>query len=190
MALNKLFLVLATVCPFTINGSEKNISSFSKEKVHVVRNDCQTVNQNNLPIKYHKGTDVRIQSSISERELNVHFKGVLRGKGKTFLQVQRVYGVSATFLAGIAIHESGNGSSKMAKDRNNVFGLKGKKFKNVEDCIWYTAKLLAESKYYFKSGKVTISKIQKTYAPDREAINRNWAKSICLIANKLERTIT
>lgn len=190
MALNKLFLVLATVCPFTVNGSIKNIGSFSKEKVHVVRNDCQTVNQNDSPVKYHKGTDVRFSSSISEKELNDNLNGVLSGKAKTFLQVQRVYGVSATFLAGIAIHESGNGSSKMAKSRNNVFGLKGKKFKSVEDCIWYTAKLFVESKYYFKKGKVTVSKIQKTYAPDRENSNRNWVKSICSIANKLERTIT
>lgn len=139
-------------------------------------------------IRFEKNTDVRFESPISHEVLDGHFSGVLQGTGKTFLEVQEYYNISATFLAGIAILESGNGTSKLARCKNNVFGLKGKSFNSVEECIWYVGNLFANSSFYFKRGHTTIERIQQVYAPNHNKKNRKWVKDVISIANKLEKS--
>lgn len=139
-------------------------------------------------IKFEKNTDVRFESSIPHEALDNHFSGVLQGTGKIFLEVQEHYNISATFLAGIAILESANGTSKLAKSKNNVFGLKGKSFDSVEECIWYVGNLFTNSNFYFKKGRTTIERIQRVYAPASDKRNRKWVRDVIFIANKLEKS--
>lgn len=139
-------------------------------------------------VEFEKNTDVRFKSGITSEALDEHFSGVLSGTGETFLEVQEHYNISATFLAGIATLESANGTSKLARSKNNVFGLKGKRFDSVEECIWYMGELLTNSNYYFKKGRTTVGKIQKVYAPHSDARNKKWSSDVISIANKLEKT--
>lgn len=69
---------------------------------------------------------------------------VLKDKGKVFVEAssdvspgKRTQPSDPFLLVGISMHESACGMSKMAKDskRNNIAGLAGKNFENVDSCI-------------------------------------------------------
>ena len=44
------------------------------------------------------------------------------GMGKFFIEAQEASGIDALTLFGIAAHESGFGTSQIAKDKSNLFG--------------------------------------------------------------------
>lgn len=100
--------------------------------------------------------------------------GVLAGKGKAFYNAQQKYGIDAVFLIGIAKHESGNGTSKYARQYNNVAGMMGKngplRFSSVDACIDKMAANLKEK--YINKGRKTINKIGEKYAESRVWPNR------------------
>ena len=119
---------------------------------------------------YQQNFDVRTPSNVSVEKLEKKFKGsALQGTGIYFLEAQQKYGINAVFLASIAMHESGNGSSRAARTKNNFFGIMQnrslKKFSSPRECIMYTARILTKKNgYYFGSGRFTIKKIGKKYA--------------------------
>ena len=131
----------------------------------------------------------------SARDLNKHLDGVLKGKGKTLLKLQEKYGINAAFLAALVNHESANGKSNAAQNKNNVAGIMSaesnftelRTFKNVDECLEYLAKLLSES--YVSQGLVTISQIHSKYCPigaqnDPNGLNANWGSSINALTNR------
>ena len=68
----------------------------------------------------------------------------LTGTAEIFIKYQEEYGVNALLSLGIAINESGWGTSNLANSKNNLFGLKAYDsspgesatyFKSVDDCI-------------------------------------------------------
>lgn len=73
----------------------------------------------------------------------------LAGLGQAFYGAEKAYGVNAVVLAAICAHESGWGTSKLARERNNLAGLgayragMGMTFESRADCIDYLARLLA-----------------------------------------------
>ena len=113
-----------------------------------------------------------------------------------FYYAEQEYGINGVFLAAIAIHESGYGTSKIAIDKNNLFGYmaydnspyaSAKTFNTYSEGIDLVARLLmkyyltpngstvyggeiADGRYY--SGK-TIKSVNKFYATDS-----NWANGI------------
>ena len=131
--------------------------------------------------------DVRQVSEIGASELDKQFTGELTNTGKSFKAAEEKYKVNALFLAAIAIFESANGTSKKAKRRKNCFGLKGKTFKTIEECIDYTAMILASPDgYYYGRKKYTIEKIGKTYAPTWDNPgNKRWIPSVISIMKKI-----
>lgn len=141
----------------------------------------------NTVVRFSKQTDIRQISEVTAEDINKHLNGVLAGKGEVFLKAQEEHGVNAIFLASVAVVESGNGRSKMARSHNNVFGMKGKTFKNVDDCIMHAGYLFAESPYYMKRGKYTIHQIQKVYAPNYDAAtNKTWSAQVVTVANRIQ----
>ncbi|HET7580154.1 MAG TPA: glucosaminidase domain-containing protein, partial [Bacillales bacterium] len=90
--------------------------------------------------------------------------GPLARLGKYFIQAQNKYGVNALYLFAHAIHESAWGSSKIAQEKHNLFGLHATDtdtydnatgFKSYQACINYAAKYVAnkyqdpEGAYYY-----------------------------------------
>ena len=73
----------------------------------------------------------------------------LAGLGQAFYGAEKACGVNAVVLAAICAHESGWGTSKLARERNNLAGLgaysagMGMTFESRADCIDYLARLLA-----------------------------------------------
>ena len=113
-----------------------------------------------------------------------------------FYYAEQEYGINGVFLAGLAIHESGWGTSSIALNKKNLFGYQAydgsaynsaKQFSTYSQGIDLVARVLV--KYYLNSnGKEifggdiadgryfngsTISGVNKCYASDS-----NWANAI------------
>ena len=123
----------------------------------------------------------------SADDINRHLKGVLKGQGEKFLEMQEKYGINAAFLAGIVMNESANGTSDLAVKKNNVGGVrypgsyKFKEYDDVGDCIEHMAKFLSNS--YIKKGKTTIGTIAAKYCPvsdetDKDNLNQYWPRNV------------
>ena len=85
----------------------------------------------------------------------------LVGTGEALVTAEERYGVNSLVLASIAYLESGGGMSKLAREKNNLFGLgagdidpfnRGMAFSSRDECIYYAAGLLTNS-YLSRSGR-------------------------------------
>ncbi|MEI2285031.1 glucosaminidase domain-containing protein [Paenibacillus polysaccharolyticus] len=102
-----------------------------------------------------------------------------------FESAGKKYGIDPALLAAIAMHETGNGTSKAVKNKNNVGGMMGKNglmtFGSIEEGIDKMASNL--KRLYFDQGLTTIPQIQKKYAPvgasnDPTGLNNNWVSGV------------
>ena len=139
-----------------------------------------------LTEKYN-GTAEQLNKQLNKKD------GVLKNKGQVFLKAQEKYGINAAVLASIAIHETGYGTSNLAKTKNNIGGIrKGKGFKafaSVDDCIMELARLLKQN--YVDKGLVTVAQVQKKYCPendpqDKKGLNSSWTGAIGGLVDKFE----
>lgn len=126
-------------------------------------------------------------------DLNAHLGGVMRGKGEVFLRAQQQYGINAAFLASICITESANGTSSLAKNKNNVGGVRYsgsyefRRYSSVDECIMHIAKFLKSG--YINKGLTTAGQIGAKYCPsndptDKAGTNSLWASTVTSIYNK------
>lgn len=139
---------------------------------------CSVMLLCNAAYGFSQNYDVRTKSDITAAQLDARLENRLKGCGQYFIDAQEEYGINAEFLAAIAIHESGNGSSVAARRKNNFFGLMGRKgqlsFKTPQECIDYAARTLTKPDgYYFGRGRYTIRSIGKRYAT-----NKSWSKRV------------
>ncbi|WP_052350573.1 glucosaminidase domain-containing protein [Paenibacillus gorillae] len=112
--------------------------------------------------------------------------GVLSGTGDLFAKYGKQYGVDPALLAAIAMHETGNGTSSAAKNKNNVGGMMRSKgglqeFGSIEEGIAAMASNLR--RLYLDQGLTTIEQIQRKYAPvgaanDPTGLNKNWVNGV------------
>jgi hypothetical protein len=126
--------------------------------------------------------------------LNDHLGGVLAGHGQTFIDAGNKYGVDPKLLAGISIFETGNGTSNMAKEKNNIAGLYDSKakeyrsFSSIADSIEFHARNLRTN--YLDQGLDTVEKIAAQYAPpgasnDPNDTNAQWPEAVSRITASL-----
>lgn len=110
---------------------------------------------------------------------------MLKNTGNIFSSVGAKYGIDPALLAAIAVHETGNGTSKAVKNKNNVGGMMGKNglmtFSSIEEGIDKMASNLKRN--YIDKGLTTIQQIQKKYAPvgasnDPTGLNNNWVSGV------------
>ncbi len=141
---------------------------------------------------YDDNYDVRNMSGITASQLDDRLGGVLKGQGSAFDEAGRRYGIDPLVLAAIAMHETGNGYSELARDYNNIGGITGgektednpygfRKFNSLNEGIWELAKLLRYE--YVDKGRVTVGQIQEKYAPanadnDPTGLNNHWRKGV------------
>lgn len=136
--------------------------------------------------------DVTVLYTGTAEDLNAHLGGVLENMGSVFMKAQEKYGINAAFLASICKLESANGTSDIAKNKNNVGGVRipGKyefqSYDSVEDCIMHIARFLKSG--YIDKGKTTISQIGLKYCPpsdptDKKKENSQWANRVSNIYN-------
>jgi hypothetical protein len=146
--------------------------------------------------KYNKNATELYTGTAEDLNKYLKGKGVLEGQGQAFLNAQKKYGISASVLAGICIHESGNGKSRLAKTKNNIGGVriagstKFRTFNSVAECIDYMGGLLKRK--YVNQGLTTLSQINSKYCPpsdptDTTGTNYIWAQEVNKHANSIER---
>lgn len=97
---------------------------------------------------------------------------------EAILEIEEEYGINAYFTIAVMKLESGNGKSKLAKNKNNLFGLnaidgdehnRAFSFKTKSDSVLKFGQLLSKS--YVGKGLKTIDKVAKKYCPS----NNKWA---------------
>jgi len=99
-----------------------------------------------------------------------------------FLEAERLYGIDASLLAAIAALESAWGTSKLAREKNNLFGYcaydddpnKATKFESKRESILAAAKTIKE---YFDGG-YNLDTIPWASDPD-------WAKKVRQIQKEI-----
>lgn len=102
---------------------------------------------------------------------------------KAFAEMERKYGISATFAKAVAIQESGWFTSNGYKNKNNPFGItskgKLKRFDSADESIDYFGSLLSSDKYKGMS----IEEIGKVYCPNDD----KWARDVKRIMRRIEK---
>lgn len=148
--------------------------------------------------KYDKKATELYTGSAEDLNKYLKGKGVLAGQGQAFLDAQKKYGISASVLAGICLHESGNGKSKLARNNNNIGGIriagstKFRTFNSVAECIDYMGGLIKRN--YVDKGLVTLSQINAKYCPpsdptDTKGTNSLWAKCVDKHTDSIENAL-
>ena len=147
--------------------------------------------------------DITKTYSGTAADLNKYLegKGVLEGKGQAFIDAQNKYGVSASILVAICMNESAKGTSNLAKNKNNVGGVRisgsteFRTFDSVEKCIDYMGSFL-KSGYIDNSGKALtkLYEINAKYCPasditDKTGINSGWARNVDKYAGEIETRV-
>lgn len=96
---------------------------------------------------YYQFLPLRSKTNISASTFNNYISkysdSVMLNSGQNFIDAQNKYGINALLLFAMAAHESGNGRSAYAKQRNNLFGWnaidadpsQASYFNSVADCI-------------------------------------------------------
>ena len=117
-------------------------------------NGDSAVNSGNRFENYFQFLDMNSSTGYSADELNTILNDTLQSKGKNsssklwdagnlFVKYQNTYGVNALLSVGIAINESGWGTSSISQNKNNLFGLNAQdsnvgnasSYYSVESCI-------------------------------------------------------
>ena len=117
-------------------------------------NGDSAVNSGNRFENYFQFLDMNSSTGYSADKLNTILNDTLQSKGKDsssklwdagnlFVKYQNTYGVNALLSVGIAINESGWGTSSISQNKNNLFGLNAQdsnvgnasSYYSVESCI-------------------------------------------------------
>ena len=113
-------------------------------------NHNNAVNANNAFYNYYVYLPGRTKTSYTAKDItnylnnNTPSNSILRNRGYEFIQAQEKYGVNASLIVGVAMNESGKGTSSIATSKNNIFGLNAvdsspgesaNYFETIEDCV-------------------------------------------------------
>ena len=147
--------------------------------------------------------DITKSYTGSAEDLNKYLedKGKLAGKGQAFIDAQNKYGVSASVLVAICMNESAKGTSDLAKNKNNVGGVRisgsteFRTFESVEKCIDYMGSFL-KSGYIDNSGKslTKLYEVNAKYCPasdptDKSGNNSRWARAVDRYTSEIEALV-
>lgn len=144
---------------------------------------------------YTKDATVLYRGTAEDLNKYLRGKGVLEGQGQAFINAQNKYGISASVLAAICVNESGHGKSNLAKNKNNIGGVRisgsteFRTFSSVAECIDYMGSFL--KKGYLDKGLTKLYQINARYCPasdptDKTGGNSSWAKAVNTFANQIE----
>lgn len=133
-----------------------------------------------IPVFVHFEMNLLIPSGLTIKDIDAVLRDTpLEGLSETYIKAEEETGVNALFLVALSIHESAWGNSKLARERNNIYGFhaydydpnKAKYFDSKEECIMHVANHL-KTKYLTEDGEYfngyTVSAINVKYATDKE----------------------
>lgn len=157
----------------------KRFDKLEKDLDEFIEKGSDEIDSDNLLYLTNKSgfTAVELESGLKETRLE--------GLGVDFKKAEDSYGVNAILLMAMAKHETGNGTSFLANEKNNLFGFNAvdhdpinaaSKFKTKGESIMHVAKYLRDN-YLNKEGKyyngISTDGIGTLYASDP-----NWSKRV------------
>jgi Beta- N-acetylglucosaminidase len=169
---------------------EEKIKQQEKEIERInSRNDFINYIFNSSKIQIANNFDLTEPSNLSEEEADKLLEETgLEGLGKYFVEAEKEYGVNALYLMSHAAWESGWGSSKIYKTKNNLFGYQAyddspgesaRKFETPSEGIMIVAKYIKDH-YLNEDGQFYNGKNLKgmniKYASDE-----NWSEGIASV---------
>lgn len=95
------------------------------------------------------------------------------------LNIMQTYGIPASFVLAVAIHESAAGTSKVSLERCNHFGMKGKRpsQKNKSNYVFkYIEFESAEASYYHFANLVSSKKFYESLKGETDPLK--WLKAL------------
>ena len=125
-------------------------------------------------------TDVSSRTNFTYEDLVKITAGTgLEGIELAAIQAEEKYSVNSLFILSLAAHESGWGTSPLARNRNNLFGIcaydtntdAASYFSTRSECVDYFGRLI--SKEYFAKGRKNLWSINEIYASDT-----TWASKV------------
>jgi beta-N-acetylglucosaminidase len=154
--------------------------------------------QHNTTLSYYTTDFEEIQEPVTDIEtiLNRHLKGKLAGRGDSFARYGREYRVDPALLVAIAIHETGNGTSKAINELNNAGGImlppnfnQLRQFISVNASIEHMAWLIRNT-YMDSWNLYSIEEIGNRYCPegasnDPTNLNQYWIPNVTRIYEEI-----
>ncbi len=122
-----------------------------------------SVNSSHPYYNYYQYLSFRSKTNYSAEELNTYINAnvsaysVLRDSGSEFIDAQNNVFINAALELSFAIHESGWGSSRIAVDKNNLFGINAYDsnpyesaltFDSLQDCVEYHLSSFLQTRYF------------------------------------------
>lgn len=100
--------------------------------------------------------------------------------GQLYYELEQKHGINAYFALAVSYSEVGTREmSNLAKNHNNIYGLMGKSYDSIEDCIDYFFRLIKN--YYVGEGRYSVEEISEKYCLS----NPTWIKNVSTFMNKL-----
>ncbi len=188
----------------------EGLSNINPINIEQKNENGQELSKQELISRLSKDMDIGTPSGLSLEQFRKVLTGLSSDKNKIFEEncdyfyyAEQEYGINGVFLASLAIHESGWGTSSIALNKKNLFGYQAydsspyssaKEFSSYSEGIDFVARILI--KYYLNSkgteiygGDVadgryfegyTIKSVNVHYASDP-----NWANAIYNIMVKI-----
>ena len=143
----------------TVNQIEEEILEIEEEEIPPI-----TYNTNNIAHK--SGYTAEQFDAIINKVFTGMNKEItsMTTIGDSLYTIEQEYDVNGLYLLGIASLESGWGTSGLATKSNNIYGLLGRKFDNVDECTEYMGRWIRSE--YIDKGYDTLDKIQTKYCPN------------------------
>ena len=139
-----------------------------------------------IPVNYHHQQVDRTfnvmenQSGLTVEQLEILLEGYpgLAGIADNVIAIEEEHGVNAFYTLAVASLESGYGTSKMAKNWNNLFGMMNCKFDSTSSGVDYFGRLMTKYQDSYNI-LMTVEGINPTYCE----LN-SWAGKIVELMNQ------
>ena len=117
-------------------------------------------------VKLNVSEDITQKSNLVPEMMEALLPEDLKGLGQAFCDGEEKHNINALFVLAIVRLESGSGTSYLARNKNNLGGIKGggdeyRAFDSKEECIAYMFDLL--DRIYISKGRDTIDEIGHIY---------------------------
>ena len=143
------------------------------------------INYTTEPAKLSSRGNVNREAKI--KRINQFLKNGLSNKGNVIVNAGIKHNVNPYLMTAIIKHETGDGTSKVFRTRNNVAGLMTngmtyKRYNSIDESIFSLAKILSE--FYIAEGRVDIESIGAKFCPvgaynDRKTqVNQHWVPNV------------
>lgn len=171
------------VCADYLLSKEQHNENIFKDKTSRGNTTREPVHNNGFTVN----SSVLMKSNLTEEDIRLLIAGTeLEGIEAAIIDVEEKYGINALFTLAVARLESGNGTSRIAQKKNNLFGINAidgnafnmaTTFDTKSDSVYYFGDLIKNK--YVDKGLDTIQKINKKYCT-----STSWASKVTDIMKK------